>query len=155
MIEKKVMISQTCFWPLPTNAGNGNGNENAKNHHHRSLHHRSSINETSADNSLNDSTMTKSTAPIKKCTLNDDQCLSLNDILCSFQTAINEEQAWALCYQLVKCFNEHYQPSHCYLITDPAHVLIHKDGFAHKKTLYQQNIQGKLAFFFLFINFYL
>lgn len=144
------MISPTCLW-LPK-AGNGNNsNENANNnHHHRSLHHRSSINESTIksadDDCLDDSTMNKS-APIKKCTLNDDQCLSLNDILCSFQTAINEEQAWALCYQLVKCFNEHYKPSHCYLITDPSHVLIHKEGFAHKKTLYQQNIQGKSNLF--------
>lgn len=75
-------------------------------------------------------------AMVVKCTLDENQCLSLHDILYSFQTAINEEQAWAICYQTVKCFHQHYQPSQCYIITDPAHVLIHKEGYVHPKTLY-------------------
>ncbi|KAF7493368.1 hypothetical protein SSS_05838 [Sarcoptes scabiei] len=45
---------------------------------------------------------------IVRCQLNSNQCLSLNDILRSFQTAINEEQAWAICYQTIKCFRQHY-----------------------------------------------
>lgn len=73
---------------------------------------------------------------VVKCTLDEDQCLSLQDILTSFQTAINEEQAWALCYQSVKCFSQHYQSSQCYLITDPAHLFIHKDGYVHQKSLF-------------------
>ncbi|KAH7642590.1 hypothetical protein HUG17_5637 [Dermatophagoides farinae] len=96
-----------------------------------------------------------------KCTLDDDQCLNLANILQSFQTAINEEQAWALCYQIVKCFRQYYQPpvnssktSHhnhhhhnhhhhdCYLITDPSHVHIHKDGFIHRKTLDPKTFNG-------------
>ena len=73
---------------------------------------------------------------VVKCSLDEDQCLSLQDILTSFQTAINEEQAWALCYQTVKCFTQHYQASQCYLITEPAHLAIHKDGFVHQKSLF-------------------
>src|SRR5690625_3145076 len=38
---------------------------------------------------------------VVRCSLDEDQCLSLCDILASFQTAVNEEQAWALCYQTV------------------------------------------------------
>lgn len=76
---------------------------------------------------------------VVKCTLDEDQCLSLQDILASFQTAINEEQAWALCYQAVKCFSHHYQSSQntgIALVTSPAHLYIHKDGFVHQKSLF-------------------
>lgn len=73
---------------------------------------------------------------VVKCTVDEDQCLSLQDILASFQTAINEEQAWALCYQTVKCFRQHYQASQCYLITEPAHLFLHKDGYVHQKSLF-------------------
>lgn len=75
---------------------------------------------------------------VVKCTLDEDQCLSLEDILSSFQTAINEEQAWALCYQAVKCFSQHFQSSqsNIYLVTDPAHLFIHKEGFVHQKSLF-------------------
>lgn len=83
-----------------------------------------------------------------KCTLDEEQCLSLQDILSSFQTAINEEQAWALCYETVKCFGQHYQASQAYLITDPSHLAIHKDGFVHPKSLLpsssKANVQGRL-----------
>jgi len=45
-----------------------------------------------------------------KCELDGDECLSLGDMLAAFQTAINEEQAWALCHQSVKLFLHHFRP---------------------------------------------
>ena len=99
---------------------------------------------------------------VARCTLDDDQCLSLQDILVSFQAAINEEQAWALCYETVKCFSQHYQStSQCYLITDPLHLSIHKDGYVHPKSLFAKlpktnNFEGMFydLFLFYFILFY-
>ena len=91
---------------------------------------------------------------VVKCNLDEDQCLSLHDILASFQTAINEEQAWALCYQTVKCFGQHYQASQCYLITDPSHLYVHKDGFVHQKSLFPKTIKsGTAEGMFPFVSF--
>jgi len=79
---------------------------------------------------------------VVRCSLDEDQCLSLHNILTSFQTAINEEQAWALCYQTVKCFSQHHEASQCYLITDPSNLSIHKDGFVHPKSLFPKAIKS-------------
>lgn len=41
-----------------------------------------------------------------RCCLDSDHCARLSAILSSFQAAISEEQAWALCYQAVRCFQK-------------------------------------------------
>ncbi|XP_012266116.2 protein spire isoform X1 [Athalia rosae] len=82
-----------------------------------------------------------------KCKLNHDNCLSLQDILKSFNGPISQEQAWALCYQCAKCFKTALQPSLPGTIatgrnptglcdvTELSHVLLHKDGDVHATTI--------------------
>ena len=111
-----------------------------------------------------------------KCELDTDECLSLGDMLSAFQTAINEEQAWALCHQTVKLFLSNFraqdqsrllrhqanasqhqtttqqQPqsnqlatphSEVFVISEPAHLFVHRDGDIHLKSLNPFNTQGK------------
>ncbi|XP_075676617.1 protein spire homolog 1-like isoform X2 [Dermatophagoides pteronyssinus] len=138
---------------------------NTDHHHHSHQHHqyhhpqhgRQNHQQHQHDHRMTNNQNNQQQQQLVKCTLDNDQCLNLANILQSFQTAINEEQAWALCYQIVKCFRQYYQPTNnnnnntshhnhqnCYLVTDPSHVHLHKDGYVHPKTLYQKtNDQGK------------
>lgn len=66
------------------------------------------------------------------CQLDSSGCLSLSDILHSFNQPISEEQAWAVCYQAAMCFNNQWKDNHnpqsCYCPSDTSELLIHKDG---------------------------
>lgn len=73
-----------------------------------------------------------------KCILDDKGCVSLMDILISFNAPISEEHAWALCYQCAKCFKNALQSDRekCKVVTDLDHVLIHRDGQVHSSTIF-------------------
>lgn len=92
---------------------------------------------TSRNNNNNGTSFATSNLPnvVRCCRLDEDGCLTLEDILTSFQTAINEEQAWALCYLALKCFAQHFRPGATSLVIEPSHLAIHKDGLVHPKTL--------------------
>ncbi|XP_046386776.1 protein spire isoform X2 [Ischnura elegans] len=81
-----------------------------------------------------------------KCSLNADDCVSLQDILLSFNAPINEEHAWALCYQCAKCFKNAFDRvegddklKKCYLVSQLDHVMLHKDGQVHPSTIYDDS----------------
>ncbi|KAJ2953914.1 hypothetical protein O0L34_g1548 [Tuta absoluta] len=64
------------------------------------------------------------------------ECMNLQKILQAFNSTISEEHAWALFYQCArsfqKCFSE---GATCYSVSEPKHVLLHKDGSVHPNTL--------------------
>lgn len=67
------------------------------------------------------------------CELDSSDCLSLYDILHSFNQPISEEQAWAVCYQAAKCFYKQWSeqaqvPKSIYCTSDTAQLLIHREG---------------------------
>ena len=72
-----------------------------------------------------------------KCSLDENGCLSLRDILASFNAPINEQHTWALCYQCAKCFRQCLQEAKgtCYTVSEFGHVRIHKDGHVHTSTV--------------------
>ena len=165
---------------MNTNHHHHHGHHGHHHHHPNYYHHDDDTTQSSlmnnnkmiinSHNDNNNNNNDEQQQQLVKCTLDDDQCLNLANILQSFQTAINEEQAWALCYQIVKCFRQYYQPpvnssktSHhnhhhhnhhhdCYLITDPSHVHIHKDGFIHRKTLDPKTFNGMSLFVCVFFR---
>jgi len=71
-----------------------------------------------------------------KCELNSSGWLSLADILASFNAPISEEHAWALSYQCAQCgksvLRDENTKDDCLLVTEPHHLLLHKDGQVHK-----------------------
>lgn len=71
------------------------------------------------------------------CTLDDDDCVSLVNIIKSFNTPVSEEHAWALCYQCAKCFKNAFErePNRCRVVKNLDEVRIHKDGFIHPSTI--------------------
>lgn len=80
----------------------------------------------------------------KPCILDSDSCVSLKNILLSFNAPINEEYAWALCYQCAKCFQEAFENDRekCCVVSEPEHVLLHKDGYVHANTIFAGGGQG-------------
>nr|XP_018900947.1 PREDICTED: protein spire-like [Bemisia tabaci] len=74
----------------------------------------------------------------KKCKLDQNKCVSLSDILISFNAPISEEHAWALCYQCAKCFKQGWESDRdkCKLVSELDHVLIHQDGHVHSNTIF-------------------
>lgn len=72
----------------------------------------------------------------KKCILDSDLCVSLKNILVSFNTPISEEHAWALVYQFAKCFCSELsdKDNQSKLVTKPKDVFLHRDGYVHPKT---------------------
>lgn len=73
-----------------------------------------------------------------KCKLDENDCVSLLDILISFNAPINEEHAWALCYQCAKCFKNalHSDREKCRVVSELQHVLLHRDGQVHSNTIF-------------------
>lgn len=74
-----------------------------------------------------------------RCKLDGNNCLSLNDILLSFDGPISEEQAWAVCYQCAKSFRNlfhagNHNNNRLYDATEYGHVLLNKDGDVHATT---------------------
>ncbi|XP_071042769.1 protein spire homolog 1, partial [Parasteatoda tepidariorum] len=72
-----------------------------------------------------------------RCSLDSNGCLRLSNILQAFSTSLSEEQAWAVCFQSAKCMINEWNSdsSSCYILSDPNHVYIHKDGWIHKNTV--------------------
>ncbi|XP_065331979.1 protein spire isoform X3 [Cloeon dipterum] len=63
-------------------------------------------------------------------------CVSLQDILLAFNAPISEEHAWALCFECVKCFqNALHEHGKCLIVSDPQHIVLHKDGQVHVRTV--------------------
>lgn len=73
-----------------------------------------------------------------KCRLDGNGCVSLLDILISFNAPINEEHAWALCYQCGVCFKNALQNDRgkCRVVTELDQVLLHRDGHVHPNTIF-------------------
>ena len=57
--------------------------------------------------------------------------LNLSNILEAFNSAINEEQAWAVLYQCCKYLQSEWQtnPSGCHALNGLASLELNKDGF--------------------------
>ncbi|KAG8275886.1 actin nucleation factor [Homalodisca vitripennis] len=74
----------------------------------------------------------------RKCRLDENECVSLLDILISFNAPINEEHAWALCYQCAKCFKNALQQDRgsCKVVTELEQILLHRDGYVHANTIF-------------------
>ncbi|KAJ1519989.1 hypothetical protein ONE63_004221 [Megalurothrips usitatus] len=79
----------------------------------------------------------KSKQVIRKCALDDNGCVSLLDILNSFNAPINEEHAWALCFQCAVCFKSAVEgdKNKCVLVDSVDQVFVSKEGTVHPKTL--------------------
>ena len=74
----------------------------------------------------------------KRCFLDRNGCITLKNILISFNAPINEEHAWALCYQCSKCFKNSIRNERetCLLVSELDHVLLHRDGQVHSNTIF-------------------
>jgi hypothetical protein len=73
-----------------------------------------------------------------KCKLDSHGCLNLQDILLMFDSPINQERAWALCYQISKglsCLME----NKFYEISELSQIVLHKDG-----NICLENLAGKI-----------
>jgi hypothetical protein len=85
-------------------------------------------------------------------------CLSLESILKIFGQAINEEQAWAVCFQSLRtakvCLEE--SRSACFHVTQLSHVKLHKDGYVHRTTFFgnpsDPGLPFKLCLSFVFLR---
>lgn len=62
-----------------------------------------------------------------KCKLDANGRLNLKDILLSFNGPVNQEQAWALCYQTAKSLSR-LSENNFYEITELSQIVLHKDG---------------------------
>lgn len=62
-----------------------------------------------------------------KCKLDVNGRLNLEDILLSFNGPVNQEQAWALCYQTAKSLSR-LSENNFYEITELSQIVLHKDG---------------------------
>ncbi|XP_065200343.1 protein spire isoform X2 [Planococcus citri] len=81
----------------------------------------------------------KNNADVKpaKCMLDEEDSVALSDILISFNGPINEEHAWALCYQCAKCFKNSYSKEYekCRLVKELDQVKLHREGYVNSKSI--------------------
>ncbi|XP_076325177.1 protein spire homolog 1-like isoform X2 [Tachypleus tridentatus] len=72
-----------------------------------------------------------------RCELDKYGCVRLSYILQSFNAPINEEHAWAICYQAAKCFLREWENggSNVYCLTDTSQIRIQKDGTIHSSSV--------------------
>ncbi|XP_068117604.1 protein spire homolog 2 [Hyperolius riggenbachi] len=68
--------------------------------------------------------------------------LSLDEVLKSYQQPINEEQAWAVCYQCARALSQGAAPTNT-RIRDPASLIIHRDGTV--TVLQEEGTSGRTA----------
>ena len=62
-------------------------------------------------------------------------CLTLERIISSFSAPITEEHAWAVIYESLKCLDNVITAQiRSYDAVDPAHLLVHAEGFVHPAT---------------------
>jgi spire-like protein len=90
-----------------------------------------------------------------KCSLDSNDCVTLKDILISFNAPITEQHAWALCYQCAKCFKNAIEidRERCCVVSKLDHVLIHREGQVHSNTIFVEggsSDMGKYAIIMLF-----
>lgn len=73
-----------------------------------------------------------------KCRLDSNGCVTLQDILISFNAPITEQHAWALCHQCAKCFKNAIETDRerCCIVSKLEHVLIHREGQVHSNTIF-------------------
>lgn len=87
-------------------------------------------------NSCSAAAVTRTRGP--KCELDEHGCLSLSSILESFSSAINEEHAWAICFQFAKTGQSIMQDPEsrkkCHLVSKTGHMKLHRDGYVHEGT---------------------
>jgi len=82
-------------------------------------------------------------------------CVSLQDILLAFNAPISEEHAWALCFECVKCFqNALHEHGKCLVVVEPEHIVLHKDGQVHLRTVLPGGTPSsdKTGEFFFYFN---
>lgn len=74
----------------------------------------------------------------KKCFLDENDCVSLLDILISFNAPISEEHAWALCFQCAKCIKNAFvsDRTKCRVFDNLEQVKLHRDGHVHSSTVF-------------------
>ncbi|CAL4084507.1 unnamed protein product, partial [Meganyctiphanes norvegica] len=79
------------------------------------------------------------------CALDHRGCVPLKKILIGFGAPISEEQAWALCYTCIQCYQDISveDRSKCVLVTDLNHIVLNKDGFVHSTTYLPENMEGR------------
>lgn len=83
-----------------------------------------------------------------RCSLDANGCVSLENILISFNAPISEEHAWALCYQCARCFSNALQSDRkrCFEVGELEHVLLHKDGQVHPNTVFAGGGTGRFTY---------
>lgn len=74
-----------------------------------------------------------------KCRLDANGRLNLKDILISFNEPVNQERAWALCYQTAKSFSR-LPDNNFYELLELSQIVLHKDG-----DVWLGNLIGKKA----------
>lgn len=82
--------------------------------------------------------------------LDGDGCITLSNVLHSFTAGVNEEQAWALCYQITKAgqlvLSRAEDRDHVLLVMDTDQVKLHQDGSVHRNTFLRTDDDGKGEF---------
>lgn len=78
--------------------------------------------------------------PVEQCG-NGDICVTLRNVCKSFNSAISEEQAWAVLYQLTRLYKDRIMEKSAenvggrfkdvFVPTDIANINLHKDGTVH------------------------
>lgn len=84
----------------------------------------------------------------RRCKLDKQNCISLESVLETFNSSISEEQAWAICFSFIKCiqkltkkdfkFKKNQKTTNNNLNEFDFQIYLHKDGYVHEKTIFQQ-----------------
>lgn len=78
-----------------------------------------------------------------------DECgTSLSDILQSFNGPVNEEQAWAICYQVIKSITSsscHEHSNQLRTLASPSDLLVQKDGSVKISKNTQESCEKKVS----------
>ncbi|XP_076323370.1 protein spire homolog 1-like [Tachypleus tridentatus] len=85
--------------------------------------------------------MAKEGGKTPRCEVDKYGCVRLSSILQTFNAPINEEHAWAVCYQTAKCFLKEWEVDnskvHC--LNETSQIRIQKDGTIHSSTVRAHN----------------
>ena len=72
---------------------------------------------------------------------------SLSNILQSFNGPVNEEQAWAICYQVLKSIassSSHEHSNQLRTLASPSDLLVQKDGSVNISSNTQESCEKKV-----------
>ncbi|XP_022237370.1 protein spire homolog 1-like [Limulus polyphemus] len=74
---------------------------------------------------------------IPRCEVDKYGCVRLSSILQAFNAPINEEHAWAVCYQTAKCFLKEWEADSpkVYCLNETSQIRIQKDGTIHSSSV--------------------